>query len=87
LAIFFTKLFYSDYIYPTARRDSIATDFPSVAAPDLDEIRKQPGTKQKKEKKRKDNKDIKKEIIDINNALKKERRVLSSKNIFLQKKS
>jgi len=60
LGNFFTKLFYSDYIYPTARRDSIATDFPSVAAPDLDEIRKQPGTKQKKEKKRKDNKDIKK---------------------------
>ncbi len=69
-------------MYPTARKDPCPAEFPSVAAPDIEEIRRQ--TKSKREKKRKDNKDTRKEIIDVNNAIRKERRVLTSKHIFTE---
>jgi hypothetical protein len=84
---FFTKLFYSDFLYPPSSHSlgkskfNPATEFPSVLAPDLEEIqKKQTGVKSKKKKK--DNQDTKSEVLDITHSMRKERKIIGAKNIF-----
>lgn len=59
----------------------MSPEFPSVLAPDFDEIHKK-SSKAKKEKKKKDNKESKREWFDSMTNLRKERKILGAKNIF-----
>jgi hypothetical protein len=85
MGLFFSKLLYSDCISQqqslNKKSNFLSSEFPSVVAPDLEE-KKIHGNKVKKDKKRELKE--KRDIVDFNNSLRKERRVITAKNIFTE---